>query len=359
MGDNTIRSVVNQIVGEVVGSHVKALCSEVVDKVSARLAGVAAQPVGADSTRLLNAAINSVQDHASQSEILSALLEGCGKFSERTALFVLRSGNASGWRARGFANNEAIKSVFIDGSQGLVARAIHDRRTVSAASAEFDSGFLQAMGSPAEGANVVVLPLVVREKVAALVYADVGGTLDGRLDPSALEVLVRCSSLWIEVVAARKAGTPAELPAMPATQPVPMAAAAAAAAAAPATMPIMAPPPEPEAMAAAPAAVAAPSPSSPDHADLSPQDEDVHKKAKRFAKLLVDEIKLYNRKKVEQGRAAHNLYTLLKDDIEKSRATYDKRYGQSAAASADYFNHELVRVLADGDKALLGSGFSG
>ena len=92
---------------------------------------------------------------------------------------------------------------------------------------------------------------------------------------------------------------------------------------------------------------------------MSAEDEEVHKKAKRFAKLLVDEIKLYNKKKVEQGRSSHNLYTLLKDDIEKSRATYDKRYGQTAAASADYFNGELVRVLAEGDKTLLGSGFSG
>ncbi|HEU5453875.1 MAG TPA: hypothetical protein VFU76_17890 [Terriglobales bacterium] len=369
MGDNEIRSVVQQIVAEVAGSHVKALCSEVVDKVSARLSGAGTagvpHPAGAPSSDLLNAAINSVQDHTSQSEILSALLEGCGKFSERTALFVLRSGNASGWRARGFANNDAIKSVLIDGNEGLVSRAIYGRRAVSAAAAEFNSGFLQAMGAPAEGANVIVLPLVVREKVAALVYADVGDTLQGKLDASALEVLVRCSSLWIEVIAARKAGTPAEVP--PLTQTVSMAAAAAASAA-PAPAPAVAPPPAPRpesapvvaAPAAAVEAARSPEPESvAASAPMSAEDEEVHKKAKRFAKLLVDEIKLYNKKKVEQGRSSHNLYTLLKDDIEKSRATYDKRYGQTAAASADYFNGELVRVLAEGDKTLLGSGFSG
>ena len=370
MGDNRIRSVVEKIVSEVMGTHVNALCSEVVEKVSEKLKDVGggggpAYPAGGAPTDLLNAAINSVQDHTGQGDILSALLDGCGKFSERTALFVLRSGNASGWRARGFANNDAIKSVSIDGSHGLASRAIHDRLPVSAAAAEFDSAFVAAMGAPAEGANVVVLPLVVREKVAALVYADIGATLGGKLDPSGLEALVRCTSLWIEVVAARKAGTPAEVPAAPAAQAAPMAAAAAASAAAPA--PAMAPPePEPEPAPVAAVEVAPPPPppapveaAPASAAEISPQDEEVHKKAKRFAKLLVDEIKLYNKKKVEEGRSKRNLYTLLKDDIEKSRATYDKRYGQTAAAPANYFNSELVRILADGDKTLLGSGFSG
>jgi hypothetical protein len=47
----------------------------------------------------------------------------------------------------------------------------------------------------------------------------------------------------------------------------------------------------------------------------------------------------------------------LKVDIEKSRATYDKRYAESAVASANYFTQELVRILADNDVSLMGAGF--
>ena len=92
---------------------------------------------------------------------------------------------------------------------------------------------------------------------------------------------------------------------------------------------------------------------------MSSEVEEVHKKARRFAKLLVDEIKLYNQAKVVEGRANKDLYQRLKDDIDKSRATYDRRYGATSAAGANYFAQELIRILANDDPSLLGSGFSG
>jgi hypothetical protein len=112
----------------------------------------------------------------------------------------------------------------------------------------------------------------------------------------------------------------------------------------------------PEAAMAAAAPKSAPAPAAP--AGIQPGDEEVHKKAKRFAKLLVDEIKLYNQGKVNEGRQNRDLYDRLKEDIEKSKATYDKRYGSTPAASANYFNDEIVRVLADNDAALMGGNFN-
>jgi len=92
-------------------------------------------------------------------------------------------------------------------------------------------------------------------------------------------------------------------------------------------------------------------------AGLSPEDQDVHRKAQRFAKLLVDEIKLYNQAKVSEGRKNHDVYDRLKDDIEKSRATFNRRYGSSAAASGNYFSNEVVRSLAEDDITMMGANF--
>ena len=50
----------------------------------------------------------------------------------------------------------------------------------------------------------------------------------------------------------------------------------------------------------------------------------------------MDEIKLYNQDKVAAGRSNKDLYNRLREDIEKSKSTYDKRYGSTAAASGDY-----------------------
>lgn len=91
--------------------------------------------------------------------------------------------------------------------------------------------------------------------------------------------------------------------------------------------------------------------------DLTPEDQDVHRKAQRFAKLLVDEIKLYNQAKVNEGRKNRDVYDRLKEDIEKSRATYNRRYGNSAAATGNYFSNEIVRSLAEDDISLMGANF--
>ena len=86
-------------------------------------------------------------------------------------------------------------------------------------------------------------------------------------------------------------------------------------------------------------------------------DLEVHRKAQRFSRLLVDEIKLYNQAKVAEGRKNKDLYDRLKEAIEKSRATYQKRYGKTVAASGNYFQNEIIRSLAEDDLSILGANF--
>ena len=71
----------------------------------------------------------------------------------------------------------------------------------------------------------------------------------------------------------------------------------------------------------------------------------------------MDEIKLYNQAKVSEGRRNKDLYDRLKEDIDKSRGTFQKRYGNTAAASGDYFHHELLRSLAEDDISIMGANF--
>lgn len=79
-----------------------------------------------------------------------------------------------------------------------------------------------------------------------------------------------------------------------------------------------------------------------------------HDEARRFARLLVSEIKLYNEAKVEQGRKNRDLYERLKEDIDRSRQMYDERIGEEVRKQSNYFYEELVRILADGDTDALG-----
>lgn len=85
----------------------------------------------------------------------------------------------------------------------------------------------------------------------------------------------------------------------------------------------------------------------------------LHNDARRFARLLVSEIKLYNEQKVSEGRSSGDLYDRLREAIDRSRDMYDKRVQQPVAEKFDYFHYELVTSLADGDDVKLGASYPG
>ena len=77
--------------------------------------------------------------------------------------------------------------------------------------------------------------------------------------------------------------------------------------------------------------------------------------ARRFARLLVSEIKLYNESAVRAGRQQRDLLQRLRPEIERARRLYEERVPASVGARQAFFQQELVQTLADGDPALLGS----
>ncbi len=85
----------------------------------------------------------------------------------------------------------------------------------------------------------------------------------------------------------------------------------------------------------------------------------LHNDARRFARLLVSEIKLYNEQKVREGREAQDLYERLREAIDRSRDMYDKRVQPPVAAKFDYFHYELVSSLAEGEEGKLGGNYPG
>jgi hypothetical protein len=315
-----IQNIIEEAVAEVFATAMPSLRAEIVRRASAELELLAPAP-GASPTDILNAAAASIQEATSQAEILRHLLEGEARFAGRVALFVVKGGAINGWQGTGFQDNDVVKSISLNTSSGLVARVIQSRMPVGGPTAEFDPGFMNSVAAPAED-NCLVLPLVVKERVAALLYADSGTAPGGALDASALRLLSRWAALWLELSALRKLAAASADEGQPAAAAAPVSAGSSAPAA------------------------------------LVPEEADLHKKARRFAKLLVEEIKLYNQPKVVEGKHNRDLYDRLKEDIEKSRATYQKRYGETPVALADYFNQELVRILADNDASLMGAGFS-
>jgi hypothetical protein len=377
MADSTeLQQIVERAVAQVLDRALPKLQAELVERVLAELPATpahtgAGSPVqgGAANGNLVQA-VASIHAGTTQKEILRALLDAGSAYGSRIALFVVKAGSASGWQGRGLGDDDAVKDFPLDLSTGPAAHAYQNRIVAPANIAEMDRRFVKQFGGP-ENEQIVVLPLVLKDKVAALLYAD-GGT-EGVLEGPALEVLVMATSAWLEVTSLRKqtqrdvsdAGPSMDRP--PVAAPVqtvssfsdPFAAAPPKHVAAKA-----APEPEPAAEvvevaahAASAGAAASPAAAADPFAGMSAEDADTHRKAQRFARLLVDEIKLYNQAKVAEGRRNKDLYDRLKEDIEKSRSTFQKRYGNTAAASGDYFQREVVRSLAEDDYSVMGANF--
>jgi len=377
MAESTgVEQIVEKIVTQVLEGHFPQMRDELVRRVLDELpqsspAGTAGVSGESGAANLLKA-IAAIHAGTTQREILRALLDNTVRYSGRVALFVIKSGAATGWQGRGFTKDgdDTIKDFALNVSMGVPEQALRSRMPFSGASKEIDAEFVSRFGGPADD-QVLVLPLLLKEKVAALVYADAGAEAVGKMDTHALELLVLATSAWLEVASLRKqaqkdetaeaAGEKAEsAPPVHATSaPSDPFAAHAPKHVVPAAAPVVAEQPvavaQAEPMAAS--AAAAPAPAADAFASLSPEDADVHRKAQRFARLLVDEIKLYNQVKVTEGRKNKDLYDRLKEDIEKSRATYQKRYGSTAAGGADYFSQEVVRSLAEDDRSIMGANF--
>ena len=352
-----IEQIIAGAVNQALEHHLPALKDAIIRAVAEEMqhmpaskAGEATRSSEASSAGLLEA-LGHIQAGSTQKEILRALVESSAPYSGRSALFVVKSGLATGWQGRGFEHSESIKDCALDTAGGVVYEALNSRTPTRGNSGEIDAAFVAAFGPPSDD-RVVVLPLLLKDKVAALVYADPGTS--GVLDIVALEILVKATSAWLEVASLRKqslkedATAPADVDVPPVQAvtsfsdpfashaPTHIAASASGAAAATAM-----------AVETAPAA------------EMSAEDADVHRKAQRFARLLMDEIKLYNQAKVAEGRKNRDLYDRLKDDVEKSRESYNKRYGSTVAAGAEYFSHEIVRSLAEDDISLMGANFHG
>ena len=93
--------------------------------------------------------------------------------------------------------------------------------------------------------------------------------------------------------------------------------------------------------------------------EVPEEERRLHNDARRFARLLVSEIKLYNEKKVLEGRQAHDLYDRLREAIDRSREMYDKRVQPPVAARFDYFHYELLNALAEGNADRFGANYPG
>jgi len=337
-------------------------------------------------------------------QVLQVATEEAAQMGVRAAVFDVRGKAAWGSAASGFEpqiSSRVLHALVVPLGQDNPFRQVFETGGHIDSSPDLlkkNRNILEKFKPPAQ-APILLLPIRSGGAVSAIFYADLGGN-GSAMPTDALKIVTEFAGAQLDRLMALSGGVPAAeaeaevVEAEPAeiveeaeaAEEKASSAAAGVAASAVSVEPSPAreeiPPPlvEPPAAAVAeipppavgapapavveepappPVAAPSPAPAGVDLSQLSEADQKVHKDAKRFAKLLISEIDLYNKTKVADGRKNKDLYKRLKSDIDRSRQTFEKRFGKSVAKQFDYFHEELVRTLAGNDPSLLGSDYPG
>lgn len=386
---------------------------------------------------IVKAAIGDINEQKSQAEILKALVNRSSSFAPRVAFFVIKGDQAAGWRGRGFegtVGDDAIQQIsFSVNADTVVGSAAKGLATWSGGPGSHSEDHLLTNRLGEEPAQrIVAIPLTVRGRAVAVLYADSAALDSESINLEALETLVTVSGMAVELLSASSRGAAApkraveEAPAPAPVEEQPSYEPASEYSATPKPEPESTPEPsfsgadtiqsyepayeptpayestpvesasfvdavpveepagvfedssateeqpvvmgeEPPAWTPTPVEASTAAPPRRRYgqdADLPVEvhgDEErrLHNDARRFARLLISEIKLYNEQKVAEGRSEHDLYDRLKEYIDRSREMYDKRVKGEVANRYDYFHSELVNTLAEGDASKLGAHYPG
>jgi hypothetical protein len=295
---------------------------------------------GDEQLRTLRDAIEGMARGDGQHDILTALLDAAAAFYPRAALFIVKDGVFTGWAGLGFLGeggfaSEAIRRLSLPaGEDHLLGHAARGRAARRSGPEGPGERLVAALGR-VRPVDACAAPVLVRGRPVAVLYGDSGSGAEAG-SPVALEIAARIAGMAMERLAAARRGHEAAADAVPAVTPAGVT-----------------PPEEAEVRALLADLDGQPRRAGADDG-LPDEERRRQSDARRFARLLVSELLLYNEAAVIQGRRHHDLYSRLGKEIERSRQAYRARFAPRPGAT-DYFHQELVRVLAEGDPVLLGT----
>ena len=254
--------------------------------------------------RLLSA-VRDISLAKSLTDVLGALVSSAGAEAPRAAIFIVSGRTLQAWRSSGFADGASPPHLSL-ADAGILAEAVQAGSVVSTSGATAPD--FAALSSDRAG---LAVPITVGGQAVAVLYADDGGVETTEVPaawPEAIQILGRHASVCLSHLTAVRTA---------------------------------------QAIRSAPAAVHAPRPAS----AASPDEEN---SARRYARLLVSEIKLYNEAAVRLGRERRDILIRLRPEIDRARRLYEERVPASIGSRGVYFQQELVHTLAGGDPGLLG-----
>lgn len=269
----------------------------------------------------LHKAVRRAENSEGRDDVVAALLDGVTPYAEHAVLLQLDGDMISGvCGVTGSEDPYEMHSLEIPVEQ---APALHNAKqsgeplVAMRLDSEFSSEILGYLGEAADE-KIRVFPITSRGLVKALMLVEAGAK---PFHAGSIEILTMAAGhRW---TAGKEAAEPAQLIAIQGSQ-------------------------EPK-----------PKENTQNWFQLSPQDQEVHLRAQRFARVQVAELRLYQSERVRQSRRDNNIYGVFRSEIDQAREEFRTQFVETCPSMLDYYHMELVRILANENEKVLGSEYPG
>ena len=252
----------------------------------------------------LNQAVRRLRQSATLEELAATLADTAAHFAGGAEVFLISDGVA--------------KSAKMDfeiplASAAALAGAVESRDPVIAiaTAGQVSAALAERLGQSPDG-RAHIHPIVVKDTVPALLYA--WGEPQRQVQGPALELVAQVAAAqWVGLL----------------------------------------PPPVMDLVTIAPAKAAS------SWETLAPEEQQIHLRAQRFARVQAAAMRLHEGPAVQTGRSRRNLYAALRGPIDAAREQFRTEFFARCPSMVDYLHLELVRTLANDDAELLGTDYPG
>jgi len=160
---------------------------------------------------IVKAGVSEISEQSAQAGVLKTLINRAASFAPRVAFFAIKGERAVGWRGRGFqgtVGDSTIQQISVPVSaDSIIGNVARSRTTWSGGpqSHAEDHLILDKLGEEPPQ-RIVAIPLTVRNRSVAVLYADSAGLDSEAINLEALETLVRVSGMAVELLAGHAPG---------------------------------------------------------------------------------------------------------------------------------------------------------
>ena len=172
------------------------------------------------SMKKVREALVSIDGGRSLTEVLKSLLVELAQLAPRVALFMLKGDSVIGWHGCGFDNNkdfsdDQLKKISVPTHAETVFKAVIDSSSsyLGQSTSHRDNVQLLSCIGNILPAQIFATPLIIRDRIVAVIYADSGDVSERLEDTEAMEVLVFFASKVLDMLSSDKSvGTDVTFP---------------------------------------------------------------------------------------------------------------------------------------------------